>query len=388
MLKHTIMPRKTAVVFSWLLFLHLFVLQALADVAEPLGTCYDPGGRVAPNNFPCDQAYITQCCPMGWTCYSNNICAVTDPRSASSSQPVGTSIRATCTNPEWNNDVCGDFCLSRCQGPNKRKQGLIVHLGDSDINGELIPCGNDTSRCAGDQASGARDCAKGTRTTSIASGRVQTVIGIIGAQSTQTPMFSTAFSTKSLASAASQSKPVPTSNNGTGASSSSLQLQSKTPTTKTIGFKAGIGTAGTVIGLGILFLLWRFIRRCFGKNDAGAGSKMVGYAETPDLTPPNGDPYINLHSMADVQDPPTDPSRSGQLLSAPSSNPYEAGAPSNPSMSNLSSSTATTAPAPANSLGERSFVRARHAPLAGLPFTNSPYERETYSEFPMTDDRY
>jgi hypothetical protein len=390
--KHTMMLWKSLDRNSRPLCLYLSVLHAVAILAaEPLGTCYYPGGKVAPNHFPCDQAYITQCCPMGWTCFSNNVCAVTDPRAASSSQPIGTSARAPCTNPKWNNDICGDFCLGRYQSPIRRKLWLMVYPGDSDIDGKLVPCGNDTFCCAGDQASGACDCVKGTGTTSIASGRVQTVIGLIGVQGTQTSAFSTAIATQSAgpANTISQSKPEPTSNHSrTGASSSSLHLQSKTPTTKTNGFKAAIGVACAIVGLGILFILWRLLRKHWRSDDGGAASRNFGYTETANLTPPNGDPYVNMHSTADVQDPPIDPSRSGQLLSVPSRNPYEVGAPSNLNMSHLNSSIESATPPPTNTLGERPFGRTRHVPLASLPFPSNPYERETTSELPMADDRY
>ena len=93
------------------LFLLLFLQRAFADPNAP---CYFPIGRPAPGYFACDTtAYITQCCPKGWTCYSNNLCVVTDPSEANSTNPIGTTIRATCTDPKWKNAVCGDFCLVR-----------------------------------------------------------------------------------------------------------------------------------------------------------------------------------------------------------------------------------------------------------------------------------
>jgi len=76
--------------------------------------CYYPGGAWASDQFPCNKyAYTTLCCPTGWTCFSNNLCIATDPSVVSSSLPLGTAIRGTCTNPLWDNTVCGDFCLSK-----------------------------------------------------------------------------------------------------------------------------------------------------------------------------------------------------------------------------------------------------------------------------------
>ena len=77
------------------------------------GQCYFPGGDLAADDRPCDQfAFTSLCCPFGWTCFSSKICIITNPDTATEDLPIGTSIRGTCTNPDWNNDVCGDFCLS------------------------------------------------------------------------------------------------------------------------------------------------------------------------------------------------------------------------------------------------------------------------------------
>jgi hypothetical protein len=75
--------------------------------------CYFPGGEdKALQQYPCDPyAYTTLCCPLGWTCFSNNLCVVTDETAVGSAFPVGTALRGTCTNPYWDDTVCGDFCL-------------------------------------------------------------------------------------------------------------------------------------------------------------------------------------------------------------------------------------------------------------------------------------
>src|SRR5580700_6443290 len=87
---------------------------AVSYIALADAQCYYPGGTWAKGHSPCDKyAFTTLCCPTGWTCFSNNLCIVTDPGIISSSLPLGTAIRGTCTNPLWNNTVCGDFCLSK-----------------------------------------------------------------------------------------------------------------------------------------------------------------------------------------------------------------------------------------------------------------------------------
>lgn len=87
---------------------------AIGHIAIAKAQCYYPGGAWAKDQFPCDKyAYTTLCCPTGWTCFSNNLCIATDPSVVSSDLPLGTAIRGTCTNPQWNNTVCGDFCLSK-----------------------------------------------------------------------------------------------------------------------------------------------------------------------------------------------------------------------------------------------------------------------------------
>jgi hypothetical protein len=83
-------------------------------IAIARAQCYYPGGAWASDQYPCNKyAYTTLCCPTGWTCFSNNLCVATDPSVVSSDLPLGTAIRGTCTNPQWNDTVCGDFCLSK-----------------------------------------------------------------------------------------------------------------------------------------------------------------------------------------------------------------------------------------------------------------------------------
>ena len=99
-----------------LFFTLVYIGAVLSD--EPLGTCYYPGlqpnslGDAAPGYYPCDgHSYMSQCCPIGFTCLSNLLCEITDPRGANSTDPVGTVVRATCTNALWNNQACGSNCI-------------------------------------------------------------------------------------------------------------------------------------------------------------------------------------------------------------------------------------------------------------------------------------
>lgn len=93
-------------------FLRCALVGAVAGSAA--AQCYLPGGSLAANQLPCDPFAMTaQCCPTGWTCFSNNLCVVTDPQVVSSQIPIGTASRGSCTNPLWNNTACGDFCLCR-----------------------------------------------------------------------------------------------------------------------------------------------------------------------------------------------------------------------------------------------------------------------------------
>lgn len=74
--------------------------------------CYYPGGMWAAGFYPCDPTAVTSlCCPQGWTCMSDGRCLVTSPGTANATNPVGTSYRGTCTNPQWDAAKCGNFCL-------------------------------------------------------------------------------------------------------------------------------------------------------------------------------------------------------------------------------------------------------------------------------------
>jgi len=85
--------------------------------ADPYAPCYYPSGGVALGYYACvATAYITTCCPQGYTCYSNNLCVVTTPSDIFPNVTVGDAKRGACTNPKWNNAICGSFCLGEFDG--------------------------------------------------------------------------------------------------------------------------------------------------------------------------------------------------------------------------------------------------------------------------------
>ena len=108
---------KSLSILTALLFTSFTMAQS-PTTSSPLtaptsGYCYYPGANPssAQNDRPCDpDAETSMCCPTGWTCMSNKICQVTDGSLAQAA--VGSIRRATCTDPRWNQDICGDFCLS------------------------------------------------------------------------------------------------------------------------------------------------------------------------------------------------------------------------------------------------------------------------------------
>lgn len=93
-------------------FLALSLVWSSITFADPDAACYQPDGKYAPGYYPCDpNAYITNCCPQGYTCYSNSLCVVNSVDQSFPNLTVGTAIRGACTNPRWVNAICGDYCL-------------------------------------------------------------------------------------------------------------------------------------------------------------------------------------------------------------------------------------------------------------------------------------
>jgi hypothetical protein len=177
---------------KWLVAaIYLASLSLSAD--NPPGTCYYPGlqdglGDVAEDYFPCDDTqYEAQCCPKGYTCFSNLLCMITDPRGANSSAPVGTVKRASCTNARWQNTICGNFCLGTFSMVIEvGKYQLMPNVDAANKFGAMSACGNDTYCCSADEVAGTCSCATGKGTISIPQGTVQNVISLAAPYQTST----------------------------------------------------------------------------------------------------------------------------------------------------------------------------------------------------------
>jgi hypothetical protein len=90
----------------------LSIPVAVRARSEALGQCYTPHGDYVHDQHPCDDhSQVSSCCPTGWTCFSNNLCIVTSP--SVDSAAIGTTSRGTCTNPSWDEEACGNFCLGK-----------------------------------------------------------------------------------------------------------------------------------------------------------------------------------------------------------------------------------------------------------------------------------
>ncbi len=90
----------------------LLLLLPLAS-ANPNAPCYYPDhDGQALGFYPCvDSSFIANCCPQGWSCFSNGLCVVTTETASFPNLTLGAVIRGACTNPDWNSNICGDRCL-------------------------------------------------------------------------------------------------------------------------------------------------------------------------------------------------------------------------------------------------------------------------------------
>jgi len=312
----------------WHLRLCLLILSLLGIVgvakAEESGTCYTPTGSVAEHYMPCDETgYIRSCCPSGWTCFSNNICVVTDPRSANSTDPLGSTVRTACTDPSWNNDTCGDFCLP-------------------DILGSLTSCGNDTYCCNSTIASGKCNCSTLAGAFHLPSGTVQIALAFTDAPTAAPPI----TTTSSTASAIQAASPTPNRGLSTGASAG-----------------IGVGVSAFILAsLGVFCAScsWRHARRRAGDPsgvviDPGPGKisldgprmtqnrflelaaevryanpQIISLSGAPYLVPDGLPPWSNI---SPTEGPGDDISRSGRSISELSGpDPYRFSAPTQASV--------------------------------------------------------
>lgn len=127
-----------------------FLWTAAVVLAVPDAPCYFPptgsGDDLAPGYYPC-YAYgreVSSCCAPGWTCFSNSLCIATTPSRSWPNITIGAVQRGACTAPKWDNNACGNICLT----------------GDN-ADGKLAYCGNHRYCCMGDFLSGKCTCTEG-----------------------------------------------------------------------------------------------------------------------------------------------------------------------------------------------------------------------------------
>ncbi|KAF2676645.1 hypothetical protein K458DRAFT_492372 [Lentithecium fluviatile CBS 122367] len=278
--------------------------------ADADAACYLPNGSWSPGFFACDPtAFITSCCPTGWTCYSNSMCVVTDPSTANSSHPVGTSIRASCTNPKWNNAICGDFCLT-----------------ERDLSGNLEACGDNKFCCADDP-----DCSCANGAFQLNPGRVQTIIGAEGLEHTTTSTLPVSTSSAHTSSASSFNTAVRTpTSTGSQTPAPTAQVSEKKLLDEP-GVKAGVALGvvfGVILLIGVALLVWKF---CFSSNHKNNRRSIVIPTSKPAGPNPADDPYVPGNA-ANYDPPPSAVTRqSNEYLNrgdAPLGNAYERDIPS------------------------------------------------------------
>lgn len=109
----TMIPPTTSSISTILLYLAVQVARQVR--ADPNAPCYFPGGEFAPGYFACQafNAPVSSCCPAGWTCFSNALCIATTESNSFPNLTLGAVQRGACTNPQWNNNICGSACLGR-----------------------------------------------------------------------------------------------------------------------------------------------------------------------------------------------------------------------------------------------------------------------------------
>jgi len=131
----------TIMALSIALMAGLFALTVSSQDAP----CYDTARTNVPGFYPCDRdAFISQCCPKGYACFTSGICLAA--RTVSMPEDlVGAVSLAACTNPQWNTAVCGDRCLN-----------IDVPEGENRLS--LVACGANQYCCGSDFARGTCNC--------------------------------------------------------------------------------------------------------------------------------------------------------------------------------------------------------------------------------------
>ncbi|KAF2805881.1 uncharacterized protein BDZ99DRAFT_539136 [Mytilinidion resinicola] len=330
----------------------LLSLLALSNAvhSQGQGTCYTPQGVPTDGQQACNPyQQVSSCCPSGTTCFSNQLCILTDPEEVSDTLPLGAVLRGSCTNPLWSNSICGSFCL-----------------GNGD-NGSITSCGNQQYCCQSGISDGSCDCDTGKGIFSLADGVAQTIIGVSGLEATTIPPVSRASSkaiastTASSVTATSSSKSPTTLASSTQRSSSHASPTATATATEsspsqtspaaapslvhTTRFKIGLGV-GLGVGIPILIsigiLIWWWLSHHNKRNpppnrspydtnsDTHPDDPRLPNVSQPD-TAPNPNPYdLDGSAVGSYRSPVATPppqARPGQsrdvLGTAPTNNPYE-----------------------------------------------------------------
>ncbi|EAA28449.2 hypothetical protein GE21DRAFT_9281 [Neurospora crassa] len=208
----------TSSLFAILVYLATEARQVRADPNAP---CYFPGGEFAPGYFACQafNAPVSSCCPAGWTCFSNALCITTTESNSFPNLTLGAVQRGACTNPQWNNYICGSACLD-----------------NGNRKGELAACGNGRFCCASDFNEGKCDCSSNDEDSSaftISAGLVQTIIQVSDTTFTGTPSLSIASTRVSTvkASATGSGTTIQITDDPSSTSLTSSETSSLAPTT-------------------------------------------------------------------------------------------------------------------------------------------------------------
>ncbi|KUJ08554.1 uncharacterized protein LY89DRAFT_690989 [Mollisia scopiformis] len=277
--------------------------------AQQPGQCYYPGRAWANDSRPCDPyAITTQCCPIGWTCFSNFACVVTDLTIVGSSFPLGTTIRGSCTNPLWNDGFCGGFCLDDPATPS------------SANNGSMVDCGGGNWCCASQAADGSCDCSTGNGTFTIPQGVAQTIISVSSLQSTNTAVAtSTTGSVKTTSTDSStlttktSSASKTTSSTGTSKTAATETAPTTSPTanstahhtpvTDTVRFKASISVGAVAVAAVLGFLVYCLC--CRGRSYASRSGKFSGRPARDANPRPSSPAYTAVTEPYDFGAPPS-----------------------------------------------------------------------------------
>ncbi|KAK3384179.1 hypothetical protein B0T24DRAFT_607481 [Lasiosphaeria ovina] len=170
--------------------------------------CYYPGGEPALGFFPCQafNAPVSSCCPAGWTCFSNALCIATTDSNSFPNLTLGAVQRGACTNPAWNNNICGSACLD-----------------DDNKEGQLAACSSQSFCCENDFNAGKCKCSNNGGAFTISAGIPQTIIQVSDTTFTGTPSISIATNppttaTTSRRSTSTRSTATPTTTPSTSAS--------------------------------------------------------------------------------------------------------------------------------------------------------------------------